>query len=65
MAAENGRSPVNSQYWEELDLAHIERLPYKSSDGWQINGFLVKPINFDPLKKYPMILGIHVAAKSN
>lgn len=50
---------VNSQLWEELDLAHIERLPYKSTDGWQIDGFLVKPINFDPSKKYPLILTIH------
>jgi len=50
---------VNSRLREELDLAHIERLPYQSSDGWQIDGFLVKPINFDPSKKYPMILSIH------
>jgi acylaminoacyl-peptidase len=58
-AGERKITDVNSRLWEELDLAHIERLPYKSNDGWQIDGFLVKPINFDPSKKYPMILSIH------
>ncbi len=50
---------VNSRLWEELDLAHVERLSYKSSDGWQVDGFLAKPVNFDPSRKYPMILMIH------
>ena len=39
--------------------ASVERLPYKSTDGWAIDGFLVKPIGWQPGKKYPMILSIH------
>ena len=37
----------------------MERLPYKSTDGWDIDGFLVKPVGWQPGKKYPMVLSIH------
>ena len=50
---------VNEKLWSELTLAKVERLPYKSTDGWDIDGFIVKPINWEPGKKYPMILSIH------
>jgi dipeptidyl aminopeptidase/acylaminoacyl peptidase len=50
---------VNEKLWADLDLAKVERLPYKSTDGWAIDGFLVKPIGFEAGKKYPMILSIH------
>jgi dipeptidyl aminopeptidase/acylaminoacyl peptidase len=50
---------VNAKLWSELDPAKVERVPYTSSDHWAIDGFLVKPLGFDPGKKYPMILSIH------
>ena len=50
---------VNEKLWSDLDLAKVERLPYNSTDHWGIDGFLVKPIGFEPGKKYPMILSIH------
>jgi dipeptidyl aminopeptidase/acylaminoacyl peptidase len=50
---------LNAKLWSELDLASVERLPYKSTDGWAIDGFLVKPIGWQPGKKYPMILSVH------
>ncbi len=50
---------VNEPLSEELDLAHVERVPYKSTDGWDVDGFLVKPLGFNPAKKYPLILSIH------
>jgi dipeptidyl aminopeptidase/acylaminoacyl peptidase len=50
---------VNSKVWSELDMAKVERIPYSSTDGWAIDGFLVKPIGFEPGRKYPMILSIH------
>jgi dipeptidyl aminopeptidase/acylaminoacyl peptidase len=58
-SSERKITDVNSQLWEELDLTRVERMPYMSSDGWQVDGFLVKPINFNPSKKYPLILSIH------
>jgi dipeptidyl aminopeptidase/acylaminoacyl peptidase len=50
---------ANAKLWSDLDLARVERLPYHSSDGLSIDGFLVKPLGFDPAKKYPMVLSIH------
>jgi len=50
---------VNEKLWTELDPAKVQRVPYNSTDGWAIDGFLVKPIGFEAGKKYPMILSIH------
>lgn len=50
---------LNAELWSHLGLQPVERLPYKSSDGWAIEGFFVKPLGWQPGKKYPMILVIH------
>lgn len=50
---------LNTKLWADLDLAKVERLPYKSTDGWDVDGFLVKPLGFDPAKKYPLVLSVH------
>ena len=50
---------LNDTLWQKLELADVERLTYKSADGWDIDGFLVKPIGWQEGKKYPMILNIH------
>ncbi|MGC1620319.1 MAG: S9 family peptidase, partial [Candidatus Acidiferrum sp.] len=50
---------VNSELWAQLELQPVERLPYKSTDGWAIDGFFVKPLGWQPGKKYPMVLVIH------
>ena len=50
---------LNSSLWSKLELAKVERVPYRAADGLEIDGFLVKPIGFDPSKKYPMVLSIH------
>ena len=50
---------LNDALWSGLETATVERMPYKSTDGWDIDGFIVKPIGFVPSKKYPMILSVH------
>ncbi len=50
---------LNSDLWSKLQLAKVERMPYKAEDGLAIDGFIVKPVDFDPSKKYPMVLSIH------
>ncbi len=41
-------------------LGEVEEIWYKSSlDGKDIQGWIVKPPDFDPSKKYPLILYIH------
>ncbi len=50
---------LNTGLWSQLALAKVERIAYTAEDGLPIDGFLVKPINWEPGKKYPMILSIH------
>lgn len=52
-------SHVNANLWEKLEPAHVTRLPFKSKDGWDVDGFLVKPVGWVAGQKYPMILSIH------
>lgn len=50
---------VNDRLWSGLDVSHVERVAYKSTDGVAIDGFLVKPVGWQPGRKYPMILSVH------
>jgi dipeptidyl aminopeptidase/acylaminoacyl peptidase len=57
--AERQLTHLNASLWEQRSLASVERVLYTAADGWPIDGFLVKPIGFDPSKKYPLIVSIH------
>lgn len=50
---------LNQTLWSKLQLQDVERITYKSADGWDVDGFLVKPIGWEAGKKYPMILSVH------
>lgn len=50
---------VNDSLFAALDMQPVERMSYKSPDGLQVDGFLVKPVGWQPGVKYPMILNIH------
>jgi len=50
---------ANSDLWAQLELQPVERLEYKSTDGWPVEGFFVKPVGWEAGKKYPMVLVIH------
>lgn len=43
----------------EWDLPTHELYHWQSSDGTEIEGILTKPIDFDPSKKYPLLVIIH------
>jgi dipeptidyl aminopeptidase/acylaminoacyl peptidase len=58
-SGEHRLTHANAKLWADLDLAHVERMPFKSTDGLPIDGFLVKPLGWQADKKYPMILSIH------
>lgn len=49
----------NDGLFDELALATPEYMPYTGEDGWPIDGWLLKPQNFDPTKKYPLIVEVH------
>src|SRR5581483_10478038 len=49
-------SHLNAPLWQKLELQDVERVTYKSADGWDVDGFFVKPLGWEEGKKYPMIL---------
>ncbi|HET7456012.1 MAG TPA: S9 family peptidase [Gemmatimonadaceae bacterium] len=50
---------LNAELWKGLDLASVERMTYKGADGWNVDGFLVRPVGWTAGKKYPLILSVH------
>lgn len=50
---------INEELFSQLNLTHPEEIWYNSFDGKRIQGWIQKPPNFDPSKKYPFILEIH------
>jgi dipeptidyl aminopeptidase/acylaminoacyl peptidase len=50
---------LNQKLWGQLQLQDVERFTYKGADGWDVDGFLVKPTGWQEGKKYPMILSVH------
>ena len=50
---------TNQTHLEEVELGEVEEIWYESVDGWRIHGWIVKPPDFDPTHKYPLILRIH------
>lgn len=60
----DGGSPVNlsrahEALFSRLRLSPAEVFHYRSPDGTPVEGWLVKPPDFDPSKKHPLILRIH------
>lgn len=51
---------VNEDLFSHKKLGEVEEIWYKSSfDGQRIQGWICKPPDFDPNKKYPLLLEIH------
>jgi len=50
---------VNGDLLAGKKLATVEEIWYPSVDGYRIQGWIVKPPDFDPRKKYPLMLEIH------
>ncbi len=49
----------NEDFLGELALSTPEYMPYTGADGWPMDGWIMKPHDFDPSKKYPLIVEIH------
>jgi dipeptidyl aminopeptidase/acylaminoacyl peptidase len=50
---------VNDDLFGNIAQSQPEEIWYPSFDGRRIQGWILKPPDFDPAKKYPMILEIH------
>ncbi len=53
------RTNVNASILAGKELGTTEQIWYPSLGGLRIQGWIVKPPDFDPHKKYPLILHIH------
>ncbi|HLS07289.1 MAG TPA: S9 family peptidase [Bacillota bacterium] len=50
---------ANEQYLNAVALSEPEELTITAEDGWNIQGWLLKPYNFTDGKKYPFVLEVH------
>ena len=50
---------VNADVLAGVELGDVEEIWYKSVEDYDIQGWIIKPPDFDPSKQYPLILAIH------
>jgi dipeptidyl aminopeptidase/acylaminoacyl peptidase len=51
---------LNQELLEQKKPGHVEEISYESSkDNRKIQGWIIQPPDFDPAKKYPLMLQIH------
>ena len=55
---------TETEDYSYLDFGTVESVRWKSKDGTEIEGVLRKPSNFDPDKKYPLIVLPHGGPRS-
>jgi dipeptidyl aminopeptidase/acylaminoacyl peptidase len=48
-----------SAQWKDFQLTTREVVQWKSSDGTEIEGILMKPADYDATRKYPLLVVIH------
>ena len=50
---------VNADILHGKKLGAVEEIWYNSVDNFRVQGWIIKPPDFDPAKKYPLMLSIH------
>ena len=55
----NPLTSVNAQLMSQANLTKAEEIEWTGALGKKIHGFIVKPNNFDPSRKYPLLVLIH------
>ncbi|MBQ2910698.1 MAG: S9 family peptidase, partial [Clostridia bacterium] len=62
--AEKKLSHHNDELWATLSISTPEFFSFTASDGYDIHGYVMKPIGYEEGKKYPAILHIHGGPKT-
>ena len=55
----NRLTNVNKDIFYNVEFGEVEELTYSSKDGIKVQGWIVKPPQFDSNRKYPLVLRIH------
>jgi dipeptidyl aminopeptidase/acylaminoacyl peptidase len=55
---------VNVELTSRADLQEAEEIEWTGAVGKKVQGFVVKPLNFDPNRKYPLVVLIHGGPQS-
>lgn len=50
---------IQEEFLNEVYVSEPEEVSITAKDGWEIQGWLLRPYDFDATKKYPFILEIH------
>ncbi len=50
---------VNDDLLDGVALGEVEDFWYESTDGLRVQGWIIKPPDFDPSRKYPLFLTVH------
>jgi dipeptidyl aminopeptidase/acylaminoacyl peptidase len=50
---------VNGDILMDRKLGEVEEIWYTSTDDFRIQGWIIKPPDFDPSRRYPLMLSIH------
>ena len=56
---EKKATKFNEPWLSKLKLISPERLTWNNADGSEVEGWVIKPVNYEPNQSYPMILKIH------
>jgi dipeptidyl aminopeptidase/acylaminoacyl peptidase len=51
-------------HFETLELGKAQRITF-SNEGYDLDGVVITPPNFDPAKKYPLVLNVHGGPRSS
>jgi dipeptidyl aminopeptidase/acylaminoacyl peptidase len=49
----------NEEFLQAVHLAEPEYMPYVGFENWPMDGWILKPHNFDPSQKYPLVVEVH------
>ncbi|HMD34725.1 MAG TPA: S9 family peptidase [Vicinamibacterales bacterium] len=55
----NAITHINDDLFKDIQQSEPEEIWYRSFDGKQIQAWILKPPDFEPSRKYPLILEIH------
>jgi dipeptidyl aminopeptidase/acylaminoacyl peptidase len=50
---------ANRELLAEIELGQTERMTWQGADGWDIEGWVLRPPRFAPGRRYPTVLEIH------